>query len=831
MALSQMMKHYLTVKEQHKDCIVFYRLGDFYEMFYEDAETAHRVLGLTLTGRDCGLEKRAPMCGVPAHSYLGYVKKLVDNGFKVAICEQLTEPQKGQMVERGVIKIITAGTVTDESSLDGGRNNFVAAVFEGGSVSWCDITTGEFYAVETADCGSVLGMVAPAEIIKSDGHFAYAFTQKTALGAILSYFGIVDTSVFDFEKDNAITRSAGALLEYLLLTQKKALANISKIQVLRTREFMVLDKTARENLELTHQFREPSKKTGSLLWVLDNTRTAMGARNLARWVSQPLQDIDAINARLDAITEFTQKRQATSVEQLLSKIFDIHRLAGKVARGDITPRDCLSLGKSFAQVNELKKIMCGFESRLLKEQSSKLSELLNVTDLIKKAIDEDCPAVMTDGNYIKADYDAKLAEYRNAGAMGREWISKLEGKERLECQIRELKIGYNRIAGYYFEVPLRRSSDVPYRFTRRATTASTERFITQELKEIEEKILGAEVKAVELERKLYGEIVGVLKLHLGEILQTSEAVAVIDSLRSLAAVSTANKWVRPKLTDKREICLEAARHPVVEKLVGANKFIANDCRFDSATSTKIITGPNMAGKSTYMRTVALNVILAHIGSFVACREAEIGLVDRVFTRIGASDSMLTGQSTFMVELNEIVGICLNSTKNSLILLDEVGRGTGAQEGRALASAILTYITNKIGGNTMFATHFHELADLANENPKIKCYRATTSLIDGDIVFLHKIMPGREDSSFGIEVAKMAGMPKEILDEARKLYAMDKVQKQTTPKHKTEAVEYTQAKEPQVVNSLVAKLQEIDINRLSPMEALVVLGDLVNEAKL
>jgi len=771
MALTQMMKQYLAIKEEHKDCIVFYRLGDFYEMFFDDADVVHRELGLTLTGRDCGLEKRAPMCGVPAHSYLGYVKKLVDKGFKVAICEQLTAPQKGQMVERGVVKIITAGTVTDENCLDGGRNNYVAAVFEGeagkGSISWCDITTGEFYAVETANCEDVLGMVGAAEVIKSDGHFAYAFSQKTALGAIAKYFGIVDTSVFDFGKESPITRSAGALLEYLMLTQKQALANISKIQVLRTPEFMILDKTARENLELTHQFREPTKKYGSLLWVLDETRTSMGARLLARWVNQPLQDINAINARLDAVTEFSQKRNV-KVEQVLSKIFDIHRLVGRIASGDVTPRDCLALGRSLAQVSELKCAMAEFQSELLGSEAGKLSELSEVVDLIGRAIDEDCPAVMTEGGFIRAEYDAKLEELRNAGAQGREWISKLEAKERLECQIKEIKIGYNRIAGYYFEVPLRKSAEVPYRFTRRATTASTERFITQELKEIEEKILGADVKAVELERKIFAEIVEFIKQHLEEILQTAEAVAVIDVLLSLAFVAVANRWVRPKLVTQSEIFLKDARHPVVEKLIGASKFIANDCTFDKTASTKIITGPNMAGKSTYMRTVALNVLLAHIGSNVPCKSAEIGLVDRIFTRIGASDSMLTGQSTFMVEMNEVSNIVHNASERSLLLLDEIGRGTGTNDGLALATAIILYITDKIGCRTMFATHFHQLTKLEDERDKISNYKVMVSTIDGEIVFLHKVAAGAEQNSFGIDVARLSGLPPEIINKAKEL---------------------------------------------------------------
>ena len=779
-----MMKQFLTIKETHKDCIVFFRLGDFYEMFFDDADVVHRELGLTLTGRDCGLEKRAPMCGVPAHSYLGYVKKLVDKGYKVAIAEQLTTPQKGQVVERGVVKIITAGTVTDENCLDGGRNNYVAAIYKDekgkGSVSWCDITTGEFYAVETENCEDVLGMINAAEVIKSGGHFEYAFLHKTALGTILKYFGIVDTSVFDFAKESPIVRSSGALLEYLMLTQKKALANISKVQVLRTPEFMILDKTARENLELTHQFREPNKKYGSLLWVLDDTKTSMGARLMTRWVSQPLQDISAINARLDAVEEFVNvsvrvgiasspTASRNDIEQILAKISDIYRLAGKVASGDVLPRDCLALGRSLGQVSELKAAMSGFIAKLLCDETGRLSELSEVVDLISRAIDENCPAVMVDGGFIRSEYDEKLSELRNAGALGRDWVSKLEAKERLECQIKELKIGYNRVAGYYFEVPLRKSAEVPYRFTRRATTANTERFITQELKEIEEKITGAEVKAIELERRLFAEVAELIKQHLGEILQTAEAVAVIDVLRSLASVAVANKWVRPKLGEASEIHLKDARHPVIEKIIGASKFIANDCDFDSATSTKIITGPNMAGKSTYMRTVALNVLIAHIGSFVACKSAEIGLVDRIFTRIGASDSMLTGQSTFMVEMNEVSNIVHNATGRSLLLLDEIGRGTGTDDGLALATAIILYITEKIGCRTMFATHFHQLTKLADEVDKIANLKVMVSTIDGEIVFLHKVAAGIEQNSFGIDVAKMAGIPDEIIERAKVIH--------------------------------------------------------------
>ena len=792
MPLTQMFKQYLAIKEKHNDCMLFYRLGDFYEMFFEDAVTGSEILGLALTGRECGLEKRAPMCGIPFHSAAGYIKKLVDKGYKVAICEQLERPQKGKLlVDRDVIKVITAGTISDDNSLDENKNNYIAAVYydtgadgkkANCAISWCDVTTGQFYATETDKCEEMLGLISPAEVVRSsDEHYTYAFAASNAHNAILKYLGITDVSIFDFSKSSLITKSSGALLEYLLLTQKKVMANISRIQVIRNNEFMMLDKAARENLELTRQYREKSKR-GSLLWVIDDTKTSMGARELVRWLERPLQDIQKINDRLDAVEELIGADNSTELAAVLSKIFDIQRLSGKVARGDIMPRDLLGLAKSLESAAELKRRTAGFKASQLRAAHDNLKELTHLTELIRSAIAEAPPAALSDGGYIRDGYNKKLDEYRAAGGLGRSWIAKLEAKERIECQLKELKIGFNRISGYYFEVPLRLSNKVPYRFTRRATTASTERFITAELKGIEEKISGAATHAIELEAKLYAEIKNTAAQSLADILGDAEAVTAFDALLSLANAAAANKWVRPEITGRSEfggINLKDARHPSVEKLIGANKFIANDFSLGGrddkknpeakAATTMILTGPNMAGKSTYMRTVALTVLLAHIGSFVPCTSASVALTDRIFTRIGASDSMLTGQSTFMVETNELGQITNLASRNSLVLLDELGRGTGTQEGRALASAAITYITDKIGCNTMFATHFHELADLADTNPRIKSYKAVTQVIDGEIVFLHKIEPGREEHSFALEVARMAGIPKEILDNAKKLY--------------------------------------------------------------
>jgi len=794
-----MMVRWQEVKSAHKDCIVFYRLGDFYEMFFEDAEVASRALGLTLTGRDCGLEKRAPMCGVPFHAAAGYIKKLIEKGHRVAVCEQLTAPQKGKtLVQRDVTKIITAGTYNDENFLDGTKNNFVAAVYSPAkpppspaapplaSIAWCDITTGEFFVTQTpADkTEDVLGMIAPRETITSDGHYGYAFNSATAYQAILRYFKITSTEVFDINKTSSLVNCAGALLEYLFLTQKQAMANVTRIRVIQGGEYMTLDKTARDNLELNSPFRHPNQKQGSLLWVLDDTKTAMGARLLASWLNKPLQSVSAVNERLDAVdTLVNESVTARDLRTSLSKIADISRLCGKVASRDILPRDFLAISRSLEQLHHVKQATpCHCErsaaTSLLTSCHDDIVLLPDLADLISRAISPDAPAKLDDGGYIRDGFNAKLDEFRNARAMGHGWLSKLEATEREQTKIKELKVGFNRVAGYYFEVPTRHSASVPYRFTRKATTASTERFITAELKELEDKILNAQTNAIELETKLLSELRQSVLAKLPELLKNADAVAILDVLQSFAFVAIANNYVRPMLNEKGAIQLKDARHPVVEKLVGTNNYIPNDCTMGGGFTTMLITGPNMAGKSTYMRMVAHIVIMAHIGSFVPAAAAQIPLTDRVFTRIGASDSLLTGESTFMVEMNECANIVHNATKKSLVLLDEVGRGTGTSDGRALASSIITYITDKIGANTMFATHFHELTELGKTNPRIRNYKVLTEQIDGEIVFLHRVEQGIEENSFGIDVAKLAGLPKEVLDNARRIYNQDRAQRET-----------------------------------------------------
>ena len=854
--LTPMMQQYKNLKEHYVDNLLFFRLGDFYELFFEDAEIASRELGITLTGRDCGMSKRAPMCGVPHHAATTYIKRLVDRGYSVAICEQISAPVKGKgMFERDVVKVISPGTITDETFLDQTKNNFVAAVFLSskgkGSVAWCDISTGHFFTTQAEDIGEILdtlAMINPREIIstvefakwqrenrtqaeyaRANDHYSYAFTTDTAHGNILSYFNIKSAEIFDIPQKSPMINSTGALLEYLQFTQKRTLPNIQKVTVIQPSESMVLDKTARDHLEITHQYRDPSNKYGTLLWVLDDTKTPMGARLLSSMSAQPLRDINRINARLDAVmTLCNGSTHRTDLRMALGKINDIARLCSNIATRAITPRQMQALSTSLEKVIEVKRLLSPFEKGLLRTTRDNIAELPELIELIKTAIVPEPPSKLDDGGYIADGYNTELDELRDAARQGHVWLGRLEQREREETGIRELKIGYNRVVGYYFEIPKKRSNDIPFRFERRGGTISAERFTTPELQELESKTLNVNENVLFVESKLLSDLRDNLLSFISPILTNAEQIAIIDVLCNLASVARANSWVRPTLNDDGILELTNARHPVVEKLLGYTNFIANDCKLQrDKMSIMIITGPNMAGKSTYMRGVALNVLLAHIGSFVPCTTANISITDRIFTRIGASDSMLTGQSTFMVETNEISRVLNSATEKSLVLLDEVGRGTGAQEGRALASALITHITDKIGCMTMFATHFHELTELSTENAKIKNYRAMTSFVDDNVVFLHKIEPGIEMHSFGLEVAKLSGIPKVIIDEARRLFEIDKA---TQAKLAGKDVgQIVIEKEVYTPHPVISKLQEIDVNHMSPMEALSILGELAKES--
>ena len=790
-----MMLRYKELKEEAKEHILFFRLGDFYEMFYEDAELVSRELGLTKTSRgtevnEDGEEQKIPMCGVPHHAANMYIRRLIDRGYSVALAEQLTQPQKGkQMVERGIVKIITPGTILDEDFLDQKQSNYVSAVYypqkgERGSVSWADISTGEFHAVEVFDQNAyldIISAIAPKEIImtsefkkiakarlgiRMSDHYDYAFNPLTAHEMILKYFAIKSTKVFDFEMQSPITPSAGALLEFLFQTQKIHMENIRGIKLIKPAEYMFLDKVARDHLELVKNLRE-QRKEGSLIWVLDDTKTAMGARLLSQIVSNPLQDSARINQRLDAVEALLPGRTRQTLRAQLGKMSDLSRLSGKIGSRSVNPRDLIALRTSLGQLGEIKATLLEFGKGLLKNVQEGMQPIPQLCELISRAIAEEPPSKLDEGGYIRDGYNRELDELRDAGRQGHVWLAKLEESERAETKMKELKIGFNRVTGYYFDVPKKYASDIPFRFNRIATTTNSERFINEDLKKMERKILGAEEKAKELESRLLSLIRDEVATYVGQIQENAQQLAILDVLCTLAEIARTYNWIRPSFNLDGRIEFKGARHPVVERIIGTSRYIANDCDLGkNDKSTMILTGPNMAGKSTYMRSVALCVVLAHIGSFVPATFADVSIVDRIFTRIGASDSLLSGESTFMVEMNEVATILNNATSKSLVLLDEVGRGTSTSDGLALASSIISYITNNIGANTMFATHFHELTSLVN--PKIANYKMLTEQFDDRIVFLHKVEPGIEQNSFGIDVAKLAGLPEEVVEGARKL---------------------------------------------------------------
>lgn len=861
MALSPMMKHYLSVKEKYKDCVVFYRLGDFYEMFFEDAERVSKLLGLTLTGRDCGLDKRAPMCGVPFHAADGYIAKLVGMGEKVAICEQLEDPSKTkEMVARDVIRVVTAGTVTDEKHLDEKEASYVCSAFctaneDIAALAWADITTGEFCAAEftgSSACGQVvahmvkLGVkevicndafllatrelpeVARGVLPKFSSYPEWAYGDKAAERALCEQFGVKELSAYSVSGHGGAVCAAGALLEYLKDTQKHALKNIDGIKYISADGYMKLDNTAIRNLELVKTLSE-GKKYGSLLWLLDKTSTNMGARLLAANVVSPLVDKDAINYRLDGVEElFNAPVVMLSLSELLSEVRDVERLSGKISNDNIMPRDCIALSRSLSVIPNIKFQLSGFTSKALNDIAADLIDLSSVSDLIDRAIEQEkTPANLKEGGYIKEGYSAKLDELRNIKEHGRDIVIRMESRERDATGIRTLKIGYNRVFGYYIEVSKSFKDKVPLNYQRRQTLANAERYTTDELKEIEEKILTSEDSALRLEAELYENIKRVLSSNINNLKRLSHAVARLDVLTSFARVAKSNKYVRPVIVGgDKPLIIKEGRHPVVE-VISKERFVANDTLLDEGENrTMIITGPNMAGKSTFMRQTALITLMAHIGSFVPAKSAEIPITDRIFTRVGASDNLILDQSTFMVEMIEVASILQNATKNSLLILDEVGRGTSTYDGLSIAWAVIEHLTNKIGAKTMFATHYHELTELENRMQGVKNYKIAVKEINGGIVFLRKIMRGGANRSFGIEVAALAGVPVEVTDRAKQiLKAVERGEGAVMAR----AEEPDEAEEKQL--SEVEKiLSETDINSLSPMQAFLLVSDLVDKVK-
>lgn len=773
MALSPAMKKYLELKAQYPDCIVFYRLGDFYEIFFDDAKQVSSAIGLTLTGRSCGLEEKAPMCGVPYHAANLYVKKLVELGFKIAIAEQLEAANGKTLINRDVVRVITSGTVIDDAMLNADSNNFIASIYEVDNtatvnVAWADIMTGEFYVAQFDSYDNAVSRIRPKEIITKK-QFGYAFVTKQATQTIKKYFNLNSTQVFDIPESSPLINAAGALLEYLLMTAKNKLSNITKIVLVRDENYMVLDKIARDTLEIVLSYRN-NTKAGSLLASLDKTETPMGARLLADWVTAPLRNVTMIQERQDAVQElFDNSINCQRLREILDQFNDLGRFCGKVANGTVNPKDVLSFTDTLLLVEKVKDfIVQECHAKLITEIGRQLNALNELRSLLLTAIKKNPSTILSDGNYIQEGYNQKLDELRNVGTLGKQWLLALETKERSETGVEKLKIAYNRVAGYYIELPMNALKQIPYRYIRKGSTLNTERYTTDELRELEGKILNASGEAIKMEQVIFGEIIATIQQYIPTIQQDASAIATIDVIANLAYLAYKNQWVRPEMNTKGILKLESARHPVLENILSANEFVANDCSLDRDNTTMLITGPNMAGKSTYMKTVALNVIMAHLGSFVPCNLATVPLTDRVFTRIGASDDMMTGKSTFMVEMNEVSNIVHNATKDSLLLLDEIGRGTGTNDGYALAKAILSYIIESIGSKTLCATHFHELIELGRTYAQVENYKVLTSSINGQIIFLHKVVKGEEQNSFGAEVAQLSGLPEVIIQNAKKI---------------------------------------------------------------
>ncbi len=858
MALSPMMGHYLSIKEKYKDCIVFYRLGDFYEMFFDDAVKVSKMLDLTLTGRDCGLEERAPMCGVPYHAADAYIAKLVEMGEKVAICEQLEDPaQATGMVARDVIRVVTAGTLTDEKHLDEKTPSFVCSAYlsgEDAAIAWADITTGEFCAADFSGGNAVSQVISQMlrlgvkEIIcneeflmtsrnlpevsrgalpKFSSYPEWAYGDAAAERALCEQFGAKSLDAYSVKGHRAAICAAGSLIEYLNDTQKHTLRNIDGIKYVSSDSYMKLDTAAIRNLELVKTLSE-GKKYGSLLGVLDKTRTGMGARLLYGSIVAPLVDKDAINYRLDGVEElFGAPVVMLSLSELLSEIRDIERLSGKVSNDNIMPRDCLALSRSLSVIPNIKFQLSGFSSRILKDISAGLIDLSAVADLIDRAIeDEKTPVNLKDGGYIKAGYNSQLDEFRNIKSHGSSLVQNIETRERDVTGIRTLKVGYNRVFGYYIEVSKSFKDKVPITYQRRQTLANSERYTTDELKEVEEKILTSEDSALKLEAQLYADIKEELAKNINNLKKLSAAVARLDVLVSFAQVAKSNKYVRPQMVSSDSpLIIKEGRHPVVES-ISKERFVANDVLLDEGENrTMIITGPNMAGKSTYMRQTALITVMAHIGSFVPAKSAQIPVTDRIFTRVGASDNLILDQSTFMVEMIEVAAILRNATRHSLLILDEVGRGTSTYDGLSIAWAVIEDITQRIGAKTMFATHYHELTELENRIEGIKNYKIAVKEVNGSIVFLRKIMRGGANRSFGIEVAALAGVPKEVTQRAKQiLKAVERSEGVILKESEEEQPEEKHYSEVETI------LKETDMNTLSPMQAFLLLSDLVEKVK-
>lgn len=888
--LSPMMQQYMDLKEQYEDCILFFRLGDFYEMFFEDAKLASRELGITLTGRDCGQADRAPMCGVPHHSSENYINKLIKKGYKVAICEQVEDPKQAKgIVKRDVVRIVTPGTNLNMQSLDESKNNYLMSIFgnkDNYGVALVDITTGDFLVTEVNEKRKLvdeIGKFVPTEIICNkdiivcedfirelkDRFHVYIseeeewyFDYGRCVGNIKEQFGVGTIDGLGIKEFNQGVCAVGSLLEYLYKTQKSNLSHITKLTPYLTDSYMMVDLSSKRNLELVETLREKERR-GSLLWVLDKTKTAMGSRLLRKWIEQPLLSKTNIEDRLDGVEELKNKPIISEeLKEFLNPIYDLERLMSKISLKTANCRDLIAFKTSLEMLPFIKKLLNECNADYITKIKDTFDDLRDIYDLIDKGIINDPPISVKDGGIIKESYHPQVDKLREAGTRGKQWIAELEAKEKELTGIKNLKIKFNKVFGYYIDVTKSYLNLVPDRYVRKQTLANSERYITPELKEMENTIMGAEEKIVALEYELFVELRNKVAKEVDRIKDTAYKVAILDVITSLADIAIKYNYVRPVLSNDGAIDIKDGRHPVVEKMMNNEMFIANDTYLNKMDSRfSIITGPNMAGKSTYMRQVALIVLMAQIGSFVPAGEAHIGIVDRIFTRVGASDDLASGQSTFMVEMTEVANILRNATSNSLLILDEIGRGTSTFDGLSIAWSVVEYIVNKkkIGAKTLFATHYHELTELEGKVDGVQNYCISVKEKGDDIIFLRKIIKGSTDNSYGVQVAKLAGVPLDVIDRAKvllselsnadiakntKIVCKDAVEEIATVKEEEIDIEVPieQDKEEKAepvqlglfdvmgnYNELIDDLKSLNIVEMTPMDALNKLYELHKKA--
>lgn len=861
--MSPMIKQYLDIKSQNDDSILFFRVGDFYEMFFDDAKTASDELDLVLTGKDCGQEERAPMCGVPYHSCEAYIARLVEKGHKVAICEQVEDPATAKsLVKRDVIRVITPGTVIEDAMLEEGRNNYLAAVAvkeTGIGLCFTDASTGECHVtevpsdnIESGVCDELMRF-SPKEVLVSEAlktvslplwdflakNLGATVTVRTERSFDTKYtepiysgnFGVSELEGLGIERGGAKASAFGAVIEYLYETGKSTDISVNKIDVYSDKQFMRLDMTAIRNLEITETMRSKSKK-GSLLWVLDKTRTAMGKRLMRSWMEKPLLNITQINLRQNAVEELCGDTVLRGeLSEGLSGVRDVERIITKTVYGTASPKDLLAISATAHRFPIIKGLLANSKCKLLKEIYNDIDTLEDISALIDSAISENAPLTVRDGNIIKDGYNEEVDRLRNDMKHGTGFIDEIEARERERTGIKNLRVRYNKVFGYYIEVTNSFLDKVPEDYIRKQTLTNCERFITEELKGIEKRVLTAKDRIVQIEYELFDGVRKKAAAELKRFQQTASAIAKIDVLRSLAEVSVNNRYVRPLVNDTGTVRIIAGRHPVVEQVI-STPFVANDTLLDMQEDRcAVITGPNMAGKSTYMRQVAIIVLMAQTGCFVPAQSAEIGIVDAIFTRVGASDDLAAGKSTFMVEMSEVADILKNATRKSLLILDEIGRGTSTFDGMSIARAVLEYVNDKkkLGAKALFATHYHELTEMENELSGIKNYNIAVKKRGDDITFLRKIIRGGADDSYGIEVAKLSGIPNEVIQRAKQI--LKKTESEGIVTYKTAVPAEMQLPiEMQQAEEIMDELKTLDVNTLTPIEAMQILFDFANKAK-